>query len=95
MRLNLLTTTTIAMLLASSAYAQETIKIGVLTPLSGTYAGIGQQVRWGIDQSVEEINAAAGSPVVRSNLSMRTVRQIPQLPSPRQRSCSRSTTLTS
>ena len=60
MRLNLLTTTTIAMLLASGAYAQETIKIGVLTPLSGTYAGIGQQVRWGIDQSVEEINAAGG-----------------------------------
>ena len=54
MKHNLLTTTTIAMLLASSAYAQETIKIGVLTPLSGTYAGIGQQVRWGIDQSVEE-----------------------------------------
>ena len=60
MKHNLLTTTTIAMLLASSAYAQEAIKIGVLTPLSGTYAGIGQQVRWGIDQSVEEINAAGG-----------------------------------
>jgi len=60
MKHNLLTTTTMAMLLASSAYAQETIKIGVLTPLSGTYAGIGQQVRWGIDQSVEEINTAGG-----------------------------------
>ena len=60
MKHNLLTTTTIAMLLASGAYAQETIKIGVLTPLSGTYAGIGQQVRWGIDQSVEEINADGG-----------------------------------
>lgn len=60
MKHNLLTTTTIAMLLASSAYAQETIKIGVLTPLSGTYAGIGQQVRWGIDQSAEEINTAGG-----------------------------------
>ena len=60
MKHNLLTTTTIAMLLASCAYAQETIKIGVLTPLSGTYAGIGQQVRWGIDQSAEEINTAGG-----------------------------------
>ncbi len=60
MKHNLLTTTTIAMLLASGAYAQETIKIGVLTPLSGTYAGIGQQVRWGIDQSAEEINTAGG-----------------------------------
>lgn len=60
MKHNLLTSTTIAMLLASGAYAQETIKIGVLTPLSGTYAGIGQQVRWGIDQSAEEINTAGG-----------------------------------
>lgn len=60
MKRNFLTTTTMAMLLASGAFAQETIKIGVLTPLSGTYAGIGQQVRWGIDQSVEEINAAGG-----------------------------------
>ncbi len=60
MKHNLLTTTTISMLLASGAYAQETIKIGVLTPLSGTYAGIGQQVRWGIDQSAEEINTAGG-----------------------------------
>jgi branched-chain amino acid transport system substrate-binding protein len=31
----------------ATARAEEPIKIGVLTPLSGTYAGIGQQVRWG------------------------------------------------
>ncbi|WP_382264969.1 ABC transporter substrate-binding protein [Hoeflea alexandrii] len=49
-----------AMLLGSGAFAQDAIKIGVLTPLTGTYAGIGQQVRWGIDQSAEEINAAGG-----------------------------------
>ncbi|MFC4227775.1 ABC transporter substrate-binding protein [Hoeflea alexandrii] len=57
---HLLTTTAMAMLLGSGAFAQDAIKIGVLTPLTGTYAGIGQQVRWGIDQSAEEINAAGG-----------------------------------
>ncbi|RZI73973.1 MAG: branched-chain amino acid ABC transporter substrate-binding protein [Pseudomonas sp.] len=36
------------------------IKIGVVTPLSGTYAGIGQQVRWGLDLSAAQINAAGG-----------------------------------
>lgn len=57
---HLLATTAMAMMLGSAAFAQDAIKIGVLTPLSGTYAGIGQQVRWGIDQSAEEINAAGG-----------------------------------
>ena len=34
--------------LAGSALAQnQPIRIGVVTPLSGTYAGIGQQVKWG------------------------------------------------
>lgn len=36
------------------------IKIGVVTPLSGTYAGIGQQVKWGLDLAAEQINAAGG-----------------------------------
>ena len=36
------------------------VKIGVVTPLSGTYAGIGQQVRWGLDLAAAEINAAGG-----------------------------------
>lgn len=36
------------------------IKIGVVTPLTGTYAGIGQQVRWGIDLAVKEINDKGG-----------------------------------
>jgi hypothetical protein len=31
----------------ASALAADPIKIGVVTPLTGTYAGIGQQVRWG------------------------------------------------
>lgn len=39
---------------------QPPIKIGVLTPLSGTYAPIGQQVKWGSELAVQEINAAGG-----------------------------------
>lgn len=45
---------------ASSAMAAEPIKIGVLTPLSGTYASLGQQVRWGVELATQEINAAGG-----------------------------------
>jgi hypothetical protein len=44
---------------ASVAQAGAPIKIGVVTPLSGTYAGIGQQVKWGLDLAAAQINAAA------------------------------------
>ncbi len=50
----------------SGAYAADPIKIGVVTPLSGTYAGIGQQVRWGLELATKEVNAAGsimGRPV--------------------------------
>lgn len=46
--------------ISAPALAQEPIRIGVLTPLSGTYAGIGQQVRWGLDLAAGEINASGG-----------------------------------
>src|SRR5712671_527442 len=46
--------------LASLAHAQGAIKVGVVTPLSGTYAPIGKQVRWGAELAVKEINAAGG-----------------------------------
>jgi len=46
--------------LACPAHAQGTIKVGVVTPLSGTYAPIGKQVRWGAELAVKEINAAGG-----------------------------------
>ena len=36
------------------------IRIGVVTPLTGTYAPIGQQVKWGLDLATREINAAGG-----------------------------------
>ncbi|MBX3552450.1 MAG: ABC transporter substrate-binding protein [Pseudolabrys sp.] len=42
------------------AQAADPIKIGVVTPLSGTYAGIGQQVKWGLDLATKEVNAAGG-----------------------------------
>lgn len=46
---------------ATAAQAQSTpLRIGVVTPLSGTYAGIGQQVKWGLDLATKEINAAGG-----------------------------------
>ncbi len=46
--------------LAQSNPVQAAIKIGVVTPLSGTYAGIGQQVKWGLDLAAAQINAAGG-----------------------------------
>lgn len=45
----------------SLAYAQSgPIKIGVVTPLSGTYTPIGEQVKMGLDLAAKEINAAGG-----------------------------------
>jgi branched-chain amino acid transport system substrate-binding protein len=45
---------------ASLALAADPIKIGVDTPLSGTYAPIGQQVRWGLELATKEVNASGG-----------------------------------
>lgn len=43
-----------------TVHAATPIKIGVVTPLSGTYAPIGQQVKWGLDLAAKEINAGGG-----------------------------------
>ena len=40
--------------------ADPPIKIGVVTPLSGTYAPIGQQVKMGLELATKEVNAAGG-----------------------------------
>ena len=48
------------MLALAPAQAADPIKVGVVTPLSGTYAPIGKQVRWGAELAVKEINAAGG-----------------------------------
>jgi branched-chain amino acid transport system substrate-binding protein len=50
----------LAMALATAAQGADPIKVGVVTPLSGSYAPIGKQVRWGAELAVNEINAASG-----------------------------------
>jgi branched-chain amino acid transport system substrate-binding protein len=61
---NIRSTAAASFFLASFACAQcaaeEAIKIGVVTPLSGTYAGVGQPVRWGLELAAREINEAGG-----------------------------------
>lgn len=59
----LLATTALTIVLGAAAAAQAQqgpIKIGVDTPLSGTYAPIGQQVRWGLELAAKEVNAKGG-----------------------------------
>lgn len=57
----LLGTAALALLgLSGGASAAEPIRIGVVTPLSGTYAPIGQQVRWGLELALTDLNAAGG-----------------------------------
>jgi branched-chain amino acid transport system substrate-binding protein len=56
-----MTLTACMLAMTSSLQAQQDpIKIGVVTPLSGTYTGIGQQVRWGLELAAKEINASGG-----------------------------------
>lgn len=52
----------VALVAAGAAVRAEDgpIKIGVVTPLSGTYAPIGQQVRWGLELATNEVNKAGG-----------------------------------
>lgn len=51
----------VALACAGTAQAQsQPIRIGVVTPLSGTYAGLGQQVKWGLDLAAREINESGG-----------------------------------
>lgn len=44
----------------AAAQGGEPIKIGIVTPLSGTYASLGQQVKWGVELATKEINDAGG-----------------------------------
>lgn len=57
----LMTTAALGALISGAAMAQDgPIRIGVVTPISGTYAGIGQQVTWGLDMAAEQINESGG-----------------------------------
>lgn len=51
---------TALLLSGGPAHAQEALRIGVVTPLTGTYASIGAQVRMGLELAASEINAAGG-----------------------------------
>jgi ABC-type branched-subunit amino acid transport system substrate-binding protein len=44
----------------AAAQASAPIRIGIVTPLSGTYASIGQQVQWGVELAVKEVNETGG-----------------------------------
>ena len=58
---NKLLATTTAMILASgTAYAEETIKVGILMPISGGGASYGVPLVEGVKMAVDEINAAGG-----------------------------------
>src|SRR4051812_27685815 len=60
-----------AVAMVGAAAAQTgPIQIGVVTPLTGTYAGIGQQVRWGLELATKEINAAGGIAGRQINLTV-------------------------
>ncbi len=51
---------TVLLVVTGSSIAAEVLKVGILTPLSKTYAPIGQQVRWGIELAAKQINAQGG-----------------------------------
>lgn len=50
----------VSLVTIGTAVAASPVKIGVDTPLSGTYAGIGQQVRWGYELAAKKINDKGG-----------------------------------
>ena len=45
---------------ATSSFAAKTIKIGVLSPLTGLYSIVGKRTSQGINLAVKEINDAGG-----------------------------------
>src|SRR5678816_1808921 len=49
-----------ALLLSFSAFAQETIKIGLVTALSGQSARAGEAITRGLQIAIDELNAAGG-----------------------------------
>jgi len=50
----------LALPMFASAQNAGPIRIGVVTPLTGTYAGIGAQVKFGLELALKEINASGG-----------------------------------
>ncbi len=54
---------------SSSGGSKSTIKIGSASPITGPYAGDGQQMIRGQELAIEHINAAAAWPATRSSSS--------------------------
>lgn len=52
--------TLLAVLLASSAFAADTLKVGVQAPITGSYANEGQGIENGVRLLTEQINAKGG-----------------------------------
>ncbi len=65
------------------------IRIGVVTPLTGTYAGIGQQVKWGLDLAARQINGGGGIDGRQIELIYEDEEANPAVAVQRPRSCSR------
>jgi ABC-type branched-subunit amino acid transport system substrate-binding protein len=40
--------------------AQKPIKIGMINDFTGTYAAMGQQMKWALEMAIEEINGKGG-----------------------------------
>lgn len=51
----------------------QTIKVGVVTPLTGRYASIGNEVKHGYEIAVERINAAGGIQVGNRRLPIEII----------------------
>jgi branched-chain amino acid transport system substrate-binding protein len=63
MHLITFTVTALFAIATQPSYAQQaagTIKIGVVTSLSGTLAAVGRPIRWGLELATKEVNAAGG-----------------------------------
>src|SRR5690606_33505640 len=50
----------LAVLMAGVALAQEPVRIGVITSITGRFAEFGEQHRAGVQVALEDVNAAGG-----------------------------------
>src|SRR3982750_3772876 len=61
----------VALMAAFSAQAQETIKIGLVTALSGQSARAGEALTRGLQDAIDELNASGGAPGRKFELTRR------------------------
>ena len=60
MKKTMMTGIAVAALMASAGFANAQIKLGVAGPITGPNAAFGAQLKNGVEQAVEDINAAGG-----------------------------------